>query len=80
MELLERELLDKEKMSLDREVEMSRVRSVLNWLVKEGVVRIVDKVIKLPTFFHGVGRIKHLCFSAREESRRDPRRRDGGCY
>lgn len=38
---------------------------------KEGFVRIVDKVIKLPNFLQGVGRIKNMCFVVVEESRRD---------
>lgn len=50
VESLERELLDKEKLLLDRKVEVSRVGSDLDWLVKDGFVTIVDKVIELPEF------------------------------
>lgn len=42
VESLERDLLDKEKLLLDREVELSRLGSDLVWLVKVGMVRIVD--------------------------------------
>lgn len=50
LESLERELLDKEKLLLDRKVEVSRVGSDLDWLVKDGFVMIVDKFIELPEF------------------------------
>lgn len=50
VESLERELLDKEKLLLDRKVEVSWVGSDLDWLVKDGFVMIVDKVIELPEF------------------------------
>ncbi|CAI9279072.1 unnamed protein product [Lactuca saligna] len=50
---------------------MSRVMSNLDWLVNEGFVRMVDKVIKLPYFLHDVGRIIHMCFAAGEEFGRE---------
>lgn len=71
VESLEKELLDKVKLWLDREAELSRLRNDLDWLVKDGIVRIVDKVIELPDFLQGAGRIKNMCFAAGEESGRE---------
>ncbi|CAH1426484.1 unnamed protein product [Lactuca virosa] len=42
VESLERDLLDKEKLPLDREAELSRLGSDLVLLVKVGMVRIID--------------------------------------
>ncbi|CAI9303904.1 unnamed protein product [Lactuca saligna] len=67
VESLEKELLDKEKLRLDREAELSRLRNDLGWLVRDGIVRIVDKVIELPYFLQGVGRIKNICFAIGDE-------------
>ncbi|CAH1421196.1 unnamed protein product [Lactuca virosa] len=43
VESLEREMLDKEKLLLDHEAELSRLGNDLDWLVKDGIIRIVDK-------------------------------------
>ncbi|CAH1417658.1 unnamed protein product [Lactuca virosa] len=53
VESLKRELLDKEKLLLDREAELSCLGNDLDWLVEDGI---------------GVGRIKNMCFAAGEES------------
>ncbi|CAH1447860.1 unnamed protein product [Lactuca virosa] len=71
VEILERELLDKDKLLFDSEAEVARIGSELVWLIKEGVVRIVEKVIELPEIFQGVGRFKHMCWAAGEESARE---------
>ncbi|CAH1425288.1 unnamed protein product [Lactuca virosa] len=76
VESLEKELLDKEKLLLDRKVEVSQVGSDEDCLVKEGVVRIVDKVIEFPEFLQIFGQIKHICFAAGEESGREALRKE----
>ncbi|CAH1422391.1 unnamed protein product [Lactuca virosa] len=70
VESLEIELLEKEKMLLDREAELSLLGSDLDWMVKDGIVRILDKIIEITNFFQGVGRVKNMCFPAGEESSR----------
>lgn len=60
MESLERELLDKEKLFSDCESKISKIGSDLGWLVKEGVVRIINKIIELPDFPHDIARFKNM--------------------
>ncbi|CAH1417950.1 unnamed protein product [Lactuca virosa] len=76
VESLERELLDKEKLLLDRKAELSQLGGNLDWLVKDGIVRIVDKVIELPNFLQGVGQINNMCFDAGEELGRELLRKE----
>ncbi|CAH1446504.1 unnamed protein product [Lactuca virosa] len=56
---------------LDLEAEVTRVGIDLDWLIKEGVVRNMEKVIELCNFHQGVGWIKHIYVSAGEESWRE---------
>ncbi|CAI9300652.1 unnamed protein product [Lactuca saligna] len=49
-------------MLLDLQRKVARVEGDLCWLVKECVVRIVDKVIECPKFMHGIGQIKDTCW------------------
>lgn len=44
-----------EKLILDCETDVSKIGINLDWLVKEGVVSIMDKIIELPDFLQAVG-------------------------
>ncbi|CAI9284663.1 unnamed protein product [Lactuca saligna] len=54
---------------------LSHLGSDLDWVVKDGVVRNIEKIIELPNFFQGVGRIKNICFVAGYESGREALRK-----
>ncbi|CAI9298254.1 unnamed protein product [Lactuca saligna] len=71
VESLVRKFLDKEKLLLDREAKLSHLGNDLYWIFKDGIVRIVDKIIEFPYSFHGVGRIKNMSFVASKESGRE---------
>ncbi|CAH1432269.1 unnamed protein product [Lactuca virosa] len=76
IESLKRELVDKEKQIIGLKEANVRLEEDLRCLLKEGVVGVVDKVIELHEFLHGIGRIKNNCWCAGEESGPDGVRKE----
>ncbi|CAH1423277.1 unnamed protein product [Lactuca virosa] len=68
VEIMERKLLENDKMLIDTKEFAAKLEFHLNWVVNEGVVRVVDKVIELLEFIHGISLIKNICWDVGEES------------
>ncbi|CAH1422068.1 unnamed protein product [Lactuca virosa] len=71
-----RDLVDKEKLVVELKGVNARLEEDLGWLLKEGVVRVVDKVIELPEFLHGRRWIKNNCWCEGEYSSREGIRKE----
>ncbi|CAI9297128.1 unnamed protein product [Lactuca saligna] len=50
---------------------LSHLGSELDWLVKDGIVKIIEKLIELLEFLQGVRRINNMCFATGKESGRE---------
>ena len=68
IESLERDAVDREKLTSLLQSDVDVVRRDLDWLLNVGVVRIVDKLIEHPDFTNAISLICHVAFMAGVES------------
>lgn len=71
VEILERKLLENDKFFINTKEFAAKLECHLKWVVNKGAVRIMDKVIELLKFIHGIGLIKNICWIVGEESGRE---------
>lgn len=70
-EILQREVLDRDKLLDQTRVELGMVHMDSQWILHVGVVQIMDKLIEKSDFANGVRRIKHIYFAIGEKSNCD---------
>lgn len=70
-ESLERDVCDRDKLIAGVRVEVEVAQRDWDWLLRVGVVRIMDKLIEHLEFIGAVSRIMHVTFVAGEESGRN---------
>ncbi|KAI3504146.1 hypothetical protein L1887_32691 [Cichorium endivia] len=73
--MIRAESFDAESCEKDRLLEegaaaLAKAEGDLRWVVEEGMVRVVEKVFKIPELIHGVNRIRRTSFIAGEDAGR----------